>query len=122
MMIEFITIHYCIPFIGVWAFLLVVYIKDQWSKKSESATNGSNDDVDNKTNDIANTKVNIDIRPDVQIQSSIIESSESKQQQQWKCACEGNGMLFLPQSLMKSLGGPGAVMRMGAGGCYHKQM
>jgi hypothetical protein len=121
MMIEFSSLHYCIPFIGVWAFLLVVYIRDQWSKKSESVDIGS-DDADNKTNDIANTKINnIDNRNDDRIQSTIIERSESKQQQ-WKCACEGNGMLFLPQSLMKSLGGPGAVMRMGAGGCYHKQM
>jgi hypothetical protein len=41
----------------------------------------------------------------------------------WQCACEGgNGLIFLPQSLMKSFSGPGAAMRLGAGGCYHKQM
>ncbi len=39
----------------------------------------------------------------------------------WKCACEGGG-LFLPPNLMRSLGGPGAALRLGAGGCYHKQL
>jgi hypothetical protein len=39
----------------------------------------------------------------------------------WKCVCEEGG-LFLPPSLMRSLSGPAAVFKMGAGGCYHKQM
>ena len=39
----------------------------------------------------------------------------------WQCACEGGG-IFLPQSLMKSIGGPAAALRMGRGECYHKQM
>lgn len=39
----------------------------------------------------------------------------------WKCACEGGG-IFLPPSLMKNLGGPGAALRLGTGSCYHKQM
>ena len=39
----------------------------------------------------------------------------------WKCACEGGG-IFLPPSLMRSVGGPSAFMRAGAGNCYHKQM
>lgn len=124
-MIEFITIHYCIPFICVWAFLLVVYMKDLRSKKSESVDNGS-DDFDNSDDENDNTKINnIDNRNYDRTQSTMIERSESKQRvvkQEWKCACEGNGMIFLPQSLMKSFSGPGAAMRMGAGGCYHKQM
>ena len=43
--------------------------------------------------------------------------SSSNNNSGWKCACEGGG-IFLPQSLA----GPVAMMRMGAGGCYHKQM
>jgi hypothetical protein len=39
----------------------------------------------------------------------------------WKCACEGGG-IFLPPSLMRNLGGPGAALRLGAGSCYHKQI
>ena len=39
----------------------------------------------------------------------------------WKCACEGGG-IFLPPSMMRSVGGPSAFMRAGAGNCYHKQM
>lgn len=39
----------------------------------------------------------------------------------WKCACETGG-IFLPQSLMKSIGGPAAAFKMGSGGCYHKEM
>jgi hypothetical protein len=39
----------------------------------------------------------------------------------WKCACEGGG-LFLPPSLMKSIGGPAAMFKVGAGSCYHKDM
>jgi len=38
----------------------------------------------------------------------------------WRCACEGG--LFLPNTLLKSLGGAQAVFRMGSGQCYHKQM
>ena len=44
-------------------------------------------------------------------------SSNNNYNSGWKCACEGGG-IFLPQSLA----GPVAMMRMGAGGCYHKQM
>ncbi|KAL3763604.1 hypothetical protein ACHAWU_000148 [Discostella pseudostelligera] len=41
----------------------------------------------------------------------------------WKCACETGGIgLFLPPSMLKSMGGAGAALRLGAGGCYHKQM
>ena len=39
----------------------------------------------------------------------------------WKCACEGGG-IFLPPSLMRSVGGPSAFMLAGACNCYHKQM
>lgn len=34
----------------------------------------------------------------------------------WQCACEGGG-IFLPPSLQ----GPAAMLRLGTGGCYHKQ-
>ena len=39
----------------------------------------------------------------------------------WKCACDDNS-IFLPQSMMKSLAGPASMLKLGAGGCYHKQM
>ena len=50
------------------------------------------------------------------------EASETyiKNINNWKCACEGGG-IFLPQSLMRSLGGPTAAIKLGAGSCYHKQ-
>ena len=55
-----------------------------------------------------------------QHQASTVENDKNGG---WKCVCEGGGIgLFLPPSLMKSMGGPGAAMRLGAGGCYHKQM
>jgi hypothetical protein len=38
---------------------------------------------------------------------------------QWRCACEGG---FLPPGLLKSFGGAEAMMRLGTGQCYHKQM
>ena len=37
----------------------------------------------------------------------------------WRCACE-NG--FLPPGLLKTFGGAEAVMRLGYGQCYHKQV
>jgi len=37
----------------------------------------------------------------------------------YRCACEGS---FLPPGLMQSFSGAEAVIRMGAGQCYHKQM
>lgn len=37
----------------------------------------------------------------------------------WRCACEGG---FLPPGLLKTFGGAEAVMRLGSGQCYHKQM
>lgn len=49
------------------------------------------------------------------------EPKGSKSNNTWKCACEGGG-IFLPPSLMKNLGGPGAALRLGTGICYHKQM
>ena len=102
-------------------------MKHQWLKP-ESADNGN--EVASDGGDA--TKNNIDNRND-KIQSTMIESENKQPVTQesptyknngggWKCACEGNGMIFLPQSLMKSFSGPGAAMRMGAGGCYHKQM
>jgi hypothetical protein len=37
----------------------------------------------------------------------------------WRCACEGG---FLPPGLLKSFGGAEAIMRLGTGQCYHKQL
>ena len=37
----------------------------------------------------------------------------------WRCACEGG---FLPPGLLKTFGGAEAVMRLGTGQCYHKQV
>jgi hypothetical protein len=128
------SLHYCIPFIGVWAFLFVVHVKEQWVTQT---TESSDDDV-------AKEKNNIDVRKNspgkINICDSIVpnqctkinsdseqllkrKSSNNENVGGWKCACEGgNGLIFLPQSLMKSFSGPGAAMRLGAGGCYHKQM
>lgn len=38
---------------------------------------------------------------------------------QWRCACEGG---FLPPGMLKAFGGAEAVMRLGSGQCYHKQV
>ena len=67
-------------------------------------------------------------------QSATISNESEKQDQpntndyentrngRWKCVCEGGGLgLFLPPSMMKSMGGPGAAIRLGTGGCFHKQ-
>lgn len=35
----------------------------------------------------------------------------------WRCACEGG---FLPPGLLKSFSGAEAMIKMGAGQCYHK--
>ncbi|KAG7344922.1 hypothetical protein IV203_032453 [Nitzschia inconspicua] len=37
----------------------------------------------------------------------------------WRCACEGG---FLPPGMLKSFGGAEAIMRLGTGQCYHKQI
>jgi hypothetical protein len=37
----------------------------------------------------------------------------------WRCACEGG---FLPPGMLKTFGGAEAMMRLGTGQCYHKQM
>lgn len=42
-----------------------------------------------------------------------------KMNDQWRCACEGG---FLPPGMLKSFGGAEAMMRLGTGQCYHKQM
>lgn len=42
-----------------------------------------------------------------------------KMNNQWRCACEGG---FLPPGMLRSLGGAEAMMRLGTGQCYHKQM
>lgn len=55
-----------------------------------------------------------------EISKPINQSSVKSNSPGWKCACEGGG-IFLPQSLMKNLGGPGAALRLGTGSCYHKQ-
>jgi hypothetical protein len=123
------SLHYCIPFIGVWAFLLAVHVKEQWAKTlttesgdDEVASEGGNTkhyiDIGDSIGPNQCTKINSDGE-----QLLIRKSSNNENVGGWKCACEGgNGLIFLPQSLMKSFSGPGAAMRLGAGGCYHKQM
>mmetsp|Transcript_33115 Transcript_33115/g.55510 ORF Transcript_33115/g.55510 Transcript_33115/m.55510 type:complete len:167 (+) Transcript_33115:176-676(+) len=37
----------------------------------------------------------------------------------WRCACEGG---FLPPGMLKTFGSAEAMMRLGTGQCYHKQM
>jgi hypothetical protein len=137
-MMEFTSLHYCIPFIGVCAFVLAIHVKGQWSKTltMESgddyvASEGGNtkQNIDGRSNSHRKndtgdsigpnqcTKLNSDSEKRVRRKSSIGEDVGG-----WKCACEGGNGIFLPQSLMKSFSGPGAAMRLGAGGCYHKQM
>ena len=45
-----------------------------------------------------------------------VRASTTTNSNQWRCACEGG---FLPPGMF---GGVEAVMRMGTGQCYHKQM
>ena len=135
---EFTSLHYCISSVGFCALLLAIHMKVQWSKTltmesgdDDFASDGGNTikNIDGQSdshrkNDIGDsigpnqcTKINNDNERWVKCKSSINEDVGG-----WKCACEGGNGIFLPQSLMKSFSGPGAVMRLGAGGCYHKQM
>lgn len=42
-----------------------------------------------------------------------------KTNDKWRCACQ-NG--FLPAGMLKTFGGAEAMMRLGTGQCYHKQV
>ncbi|KAL3807014.1 hypothetical protein ACHAXA_007798 [Cyclostephanos tholiformis] len=112
--------------------LLAVHLKLSKTRTKESGDKGGNakHDIDgrkksqtkNNISDIIDpdyfTKKNSDSEQRIELKLSNNENVGG-----WQCACEGgNGLIFLPQSLMKSFSGPGAAMRLGAGGCYHKQM
>lgn len=47
------------------------------------------------------------------------KAPDDENNNKWRCACEGG---FLPPGLLKTFGGAEAVMRLGSGQCYHKQM
>ena len=113
----------------IFLFVLSFLVKGRPSldERSESAKAKSDGDAsapkqEQEVNAISNpptaNKVNVD-------DDSVKPKSETPQQPRsnnnWQCACEGGG-IFLPQSLMKSIGGPAAALRMGRGECYHKQM
>jgi hypothetical protein len=50
---------------------------------------------------------------------SFFRMNESNNNNNWRCACEGG---FLPPGMLKSFGSAEAMMRLGTGQCYHKQM
>lgn len=82
--------------------------------------------VDKQTaNDVAHVADNTMYNNNNEVEEEMNSDNNSKQEAAndggWKCACEGGG-IFLPPSLMRSVGGPSAFMRAGAGNCYHKQM
>ena len=52
------------------------------------------------------------------IPNSSNSSSEDNRPTQWRCVCETG---FLPRGMLQSLGGAEAVLRMGAGQCFHKK-
>lgn len=87
------------------------------SDDGSEAVNG----INVKSNRFKNQSVTISNEGDKQDQPNT-NNYENARNGGWKCVCEGGGLgLFLPPSMMKSMGGPGAAMRLGAGGCYHKQ-
>ena len=86
---------------GAIAFLIFGQIQKQNNESSSRSRNSKSDDPTANTNSA--------------------EDEDIGNNTGWKCACEGGG-IFLPPSLMKNLGGPGAALRLGTGSCYHKQM
>ena len=114
------------------AFLLVNYlVKGNLSEGPSVETNGGDatsatnkeNDGNNKNNVINNssnppTCSPVDSDSEQRKKAKSLRNNDSRG---WQCACEGGG-IFLPQSLMKSIGGPVAAFGLGAGGCYHKQM
>jgi hypothetical protein len=106
-------------------FLLAVYLLKTRTMESGNCTITGKGEIDDYKNSQTNNKISDSMNPDecTKIMSGSEERLEPKLSNKWQCACEGgNGLIFLPQSLMKSFSGPGAAMRLGAGGCYHKQM
>mmetsp|Transcript_18994 Transcript_18994/g.41388 ORF Transcript_18994/g.41388 Transcript_18994/m.41388 type:complete len:135 (-) Transcript_18994:1436-1840(-) len=114
------------------AVLLIGYLSKGKQPKGPSAkTNYCADDTTENNND--NNKNNIIIKNNPNNPPTNSAEGDSTTQREkpkyprindgggWKCACEEGG-IFLPQSLMKSIGGPSAAFKLGAGSCYHKQV
>ena len=88
--------------------------KEQETVSSSSSSN--TDAISISPTKLVNSNTNND-----SIRQPKAKTSQPTRSNGWQCACEGGG-IFLPQSLMKSIGGPAAALRMGRGECYHKQM
>jgi hypothetical protein len=108
------------------SYLLAVYLvkEHQSAAPGEINPDGTIAEDNGKTNE--NTNNGNPARPSINAkkdstQRNREDSVEKRDNNRWQCACEGGG-IFLPASMMKSLCGPSAAMRLGAGGCYHKQM
>jgi hypothetical protein len=97
------------------------------SQKSESATrpaaaskNRTKTNVDNSSKTVT-PKVNsfnsksIDDDDD----EEDLVAMNNNNNNNWRCACEGG---FLPPGMLKSFGSAEAMVRLGTGQCYHKQM
>ncbi len=90
--------------------LLLTYVADKVMNENDGSPNV---DVDKTTNNEGVGEKKGD--------NNLKQQQEATNDGGWKCACEGGG-IFLPPSMMRSVGGPSAFMRAGAGNCYHKQM
>ncbi len=89
--------------------LLLTYVFDKVMNENDNSS--FNVDADKATEEVGKKRGG----------NSIKQQETANEGGGWKCACEGGG-IFLPPSMMRSVGGPGAFMRAGAGNCYHKQM
>ncbi len=111
--------------IGIIAFavsILAIHLKGKLSIRRSSDVDDvvASEKMANRNNRGSNSSA---ILNDEREQNDQIKPSGKDTGGGWKCACEGGGIgLFLPQSMMNSIGGPGAALRLGVGGCYHKQM
>ncbi len=115
-------------------FLLAIHLKElmktRTTKSGDDNITGKGDIEGRKNTQTKNNNISDNIDPDEG--TKIINDGEERMERKlsnienvrgWQCACEdGNVLIFLPQSLKKSFSGPGAAMRLGAGGCYHKQL
>ena len=82
-------------------------------KEINSAKQGNSEDASNPTKKTRNSS-NDDVGEDDDYEKDLFQKND-----QWRCACEGG---FLLPGMLKSFGSANAVMRLGAGQCYHKQM
>lgn len=113
--------HSCMLFALVMLGFVVIFVASLQflANDSPASSTGESDDLSKGSPNRKEDRVRDNPKDEAPSTNELTTKDGMVDDGNWRCACEGG---FLPPGLLKTFGGAEAVMRLGSGQCYHKNM